>query len=372
MTDTQVTADRPVCATCGAWLDPDGSCFVCNMWPTEPPSDPDEPLMVPVDQVVEVPSRLFADVAALLDGGIPPAPAPVLLAREDGHHLFYREKVNVLFGDPESGKTWIALAALAEALRAGRRGAFIDLDHNGVGEVVQRLLLLGAPVDALRNPGAFRYAEPEDGDELITVVQVLRAWRPAAVVVDSLGELLPMLGLSSNSPDDYTSAHRRVLTPIANAGGVVIAVDHMPKSEEARAHGQTGTVAKKRAVNGVTLRVTLTQAFAPGRGGTASMTVEKDRPGGVRAHCPGDGKNPPAGRFIMSVDDQGLTSWRVTAPRLEAPTGGGGPDADVAELDSLVPPPRTKRDVQDRLGWGSNRAQNALARWRDLQRPTDE
>lgn len=370
---TEGTANAPTCATCGALLDPDGSCFICGMWPTEPPSDPDEPLVVPVDQVAEVAgSRLFADVAALLDGGIPEPPRPVLLQREDGHHLFYREKVNVLFGDPESGKTWIALAGLAEALRAGRKGAFIDLDHNGVAEIVQRLILLGAPVDALRNPGAFRYAEPEDGDELITVVQVLRAWRPAVAVVDSLGELLPMLGLSSNSPDDYTSAHRRVLTPIANAGGVVIAVDHMPKSEEARAHGQTGTVAKKRAVNGITLRVTVVEAFAPGRGGSASMTVEKDRPGGVRAHCPGAGKNPPAGRFVMEVDDQGATSWRVTTPRIDAPAAGnGGPDADVAELDAMVPPPRTKRDVQDRLGWGSNRAQNALSRWRELRKHED-
>lgn len=364
MTTTEGTATAPTCATCGALLDPDGTCFICSTgtWETEPATDPDEPVMLePEDD----PLSGFLDVAALLDGGIPPAPAPVLLEREDGRHLFYREKVNVLFGDPESGKTWIALAALAEALRAGRRGAFLDLDHNGGAEVVQRLLLLGAPVDALRSKGAFLYREPEDADELVATVQTLRRWRPAAVVVDSLGELLPMLGLSSNSPDDYTGAHRRILTPLATAGAVVIGIDHMPKSDEARAHGQTGTVAKKRAVNGVTLRVTLTEAFAPGRGGAASMTVEKDRPGGVRAHCPSVGKNPPAGRFVMSVDDQGATSWKVTAPKVDG-NGGNATDADVAELVALDPPPSSQRDVVTRCGWGGNRAMNALRRYREL------
>jgi len=35
----------------------------------------------------------------------------VLLRRADGQCIFYAGKVNVLYGDPECGKTWIALAA---------------------------------------------------------------------------------------------------------------------------------------------------------------------------------------------------------------------------------------------------------------------
>ncbi|MEU8608768.1 AAA family ATPase [Actinoplanes sp. NPDC048791] len=311
------------------------------------------------------PEPLFADIAAILADGIPPPPEPVLLRRDDGHALFYAGKVNVLFGDPECGKTWIALAAIVEALKDGRRAVFVDLDHNGVGEVISRLLALGATPKQLGNQDVFRYAEPYDEEQLIAVVQALRAWKPAAAVVDSLGELLPLLGMSSNSPDDYTSAHRRTLTPIARVGAAVIVIDHLPKDDGARDKGQTGTLAKRRAVNGVTLRVTVAETFAPGHGGAASMTVAKDRPGGVRAHCPIVGKNQPAGRFVMTASPDGTIDWRVTEPRVEATARGS--DADVAELDSLDPPPASQRDVQKRLQWGAPRAMKALQMWRDLQ-----
>lgn len=313
---------------------------------------------------------LFVDVASILTKGIPPPPRPVLLTREDGYALFYAAKVNVLFGDPECGKTWIALAAVVEALNAGRRAAILDLDHNGAGEILTRLLALGAHPGALGDPGRFRLAEPESGDDLIQVVHALRLWKAAVVVVDSLGELVPMLGLNSSNPDDYTSAHRRTLTPLAAAGAVVIAIDHLPKGEESRERGQTGTMAKKRAINGVSLRVTVAEQFAPGRGGAANMVVEKDRPGGVRANCPTDSRKQPAGRFVMTARADGSVSWKVTKPKVES--APGAPDRDVAELDALAPPPRSQRDVQERLKWGSNRALNALQRWRDLQRSSPE
>jgi hypothetical protein len=322
-------------------------------------------IMTPATEPEQDDEPLFVDVAALLDNGLPEPPAPVVLRRQDGHHLFYAGKVNVLFGDPESGKTWIALAACVETLTAGRRAAIIDLDHNGASEILSRLIALGASPAQLRDPNLFRLAEPDAIETLGAVVRELREWRPAVAVVDSLGELLPMMRLSSNSPDDYTVAHRAVLVPLAGGGAAVIAIDHLPKNDEARAHGQTGTMAKRRAVNGVSLRVTVTRAFAPGRGGCASMTVEKDRPGGVRAHCPTDGRRQPAGRFEMTPVGSGL-SWNVSLPMLiDTPNAS---DADVAELDGLVPEPRSKRDIQDRLHWGSNRAAEALRKWRDLRK----
>ncbi len=317
--------------------------------------------------LAEVPPTepLFVDVAALLSKGIPPPPKPVLLTRVDGHSLFYAGKVNVLFGDPECGKTWIALAAISEAINAGRKATFVDLDHNGAGEILTRLIALGAKPSALADPDRFRLAEPEDADELIQVVHALRAWRPAAAVVDSIGELVPMLGLKSNDPDGYTNGNRRTLGVLASAGASVIAIDHLPKNEESRERGQTGTLAKKRAINGISLRVTVAEQFAPGRGGSASMTIEKDRPGGVRAHCPVAGKNQPAGRFVMTPGPNGTLSWMVTKPKV-AVGSETVLDGDLAELDGLVPPPKSKRDVQDRLKWGSDRAMKALNKWREL------
>jgi hypothetical protein len=260
-----------------------------------------------------------------------------------------------------------------EALNHGRRAVFIDLDHNGMAEVVSRLLMLGAQPAALGDLERFRYAEPEDGDALILTVADLRRWRPAVAVVDSIGEVLPILGLSSNSPDDYTSANRRVMTPLATAGTAVICIDHLPKDDSAREKGQTGTVAKRRTVNGITLRVTVTEPFAPGRGGAASMTIGKDRPGGVRAHCPMVGKNQSAGRFVMEPREDGSVSWHVTAPYAAYENRPSlVSDDDVAAVDAMPEDQRTKRKIQDHLGWGSNRAMNALQRWRELQGCADD
>ncbi len=269
------------------------------------------------DWPADDPEPLFVDVAALLADGLPEPPQPVLLRRADGQAIFYAGKVNILYGDPECGKTWIALAAIAEALADGRRCVVIDMDHNGAAEILSRLLLLGVHPSVLADPDLFRLAEPEDADHLLRQIGGLRRWRPAVASVDSLGELLPLLELSSNSPDDYTRAHNRVLTPLADAGAAVIGIDHMPKAEDARQHGQTGTLAKRRAVNGVTLHVTVAEQFVPGSGGAANMVIHKDRPGGLRGHCPppDKGRRQPAGRFVMRPIGDGLVSWVVTAPR---------------------------------------------------------
>lgn len=324
--------------------------------PAEAPTPPDE-------------RSLFVNVASLLAGGLPTAPPPVLLHREDGHALFYGGKVNVLFGDPECGKTWIALAAIVEALDRRVRAAVFDLDHNGAAEIIGRLLALGANPKVLADPTRFLLAEPEDASELAQAVTAVRGWRAGVVIVDSVGEVLPLLDLSSSSPDDYTKANRYVLTPLATAGAAVIAIDHLPKSDEARARGQTGTTAKRRTINGVSLRVTLHEAFVPGRGGSASMTVDKDRAGQVRRHCPDSDKNPPAGRFVMTPRDDGTLSWKVTAPRVASTPEPLVPDDDVAELDALVPPPQSRRDVEYRMKWGAHRAGNALKKWRELRKP---
>ena len=52
-------------------------------------------------------TELRVDVGALLAGGLPDRPKPVVLRRTDGDALFYRGAGHSLFGDPESGKTWV-------------------------------------------------------------------------------------------------------------------------------------------------------------------------------------------------------------------------------------------------------------------------
>jgi hypothetical protein len=272
----------------------------------------------------------YVNIAAYLAGTQPEPPQPVLLRRTDGHALFYDGTVNTVYGDPESGKTWIVLAASAETLRDGRRVLLVDLDHNGVDLTVPHLLLLGVPPSTLASPELFRYYD--DIDSALGMVRVMedsRCWRPAVAVIDSIGELLPMMGANSNDPDEFTRAHTKVLKPLAAAGTVVIGVDHLPKNPNSRGLGPTGTGAKNRAVGGVSLRVVCRRQFVPGKGGTADLYVKKDRPGGLRQHCP-PAREQEAGRFVLDpLDEHGTTGWRVLPPM--------GPDAD-AKLPTATAP----------------------------------
>ncbi len=85
--------------------------------------------------------RFYTDVAAMLADGLPEQPRPAVLSRTDGVALFYPGEVNLLFGDPEHGKTWVGLAACAETLRKCGRVLVVDIDHNGSLAIIANLLL---------------------------------------------------------------------------------------------------------------------------------------------------------------------------------------------------------------------------------------
>src|ERR1700682_453736 len=68
---------------------------------------------------------------------------PDIMTFGDGQALFYRGKINSIFGDPESGKTWVALAAVADELDRGNRAAYVDIGHNGADAIGNNLIQLG-------------------------------------------------------------------------------------------------------------------------------------------------------------------------------------------------------------------------------------
>jgi len=307
----------------------------------------------------------------MLDGTLPEPPTPVLLRRSDGHRLFYAGQVNLVFGDPESGKSWLCLACAVEALIGGRKVLVIDLDHNGPASTVHRLISLGAPVDALRDPDRFRYCEPEDRGELRQVIDDSTTWRPAVAVVDSIGELLPLHGANSNSSDEFTNVHAAVLKPLARAGAAVLAVDHLAKSADSRAQGPGGTAAKRRAIGGVSVRVKARKQFTPGHGGEALIVVNKDRHGGVRAHCPVGDREPVAGVFRLLAFTGGILEWEFQAPADgQRNDDEHAPTEDVAAITALDPPPETVEDARLRLRWQKQRTANAMRSWRATRSTT--
>lgn len=316
------------------------------------------------DQAVERGSKLFFDVKSLLSGGIPEPPKPIVLTRDDGNAIFYAGMVNSLFGEPESGKTIIAQAAISEVAKADRRSVFVDIDHNGPESIVARLISMGVAEDYLADTDRFRYFEPEDKQQLLDLVAYLRVWRPALAVIDSVGELLPLFGLNSNSPDDFTAVHAAVLKPLATAGAAVLIIDHLAKNTDSKAAGPTGTAAKRRAISGVAIRVKVNEQFVPGFGGSAWLTVNKDRHGGLRKHCPRGEREPSAGLFQLTSHGDQLT-WNLRASSSsDAAEILDVSKADLASLDELDPPPTSVRDIKERLHWRSEKAADVLRVWR--------
>ncbi|GGF11363.1 hypothetical protein [Subtercola lobariae] len=313
--------------------------------------------------------RLYADVGLLLSGGAPEPPQPTIGNRTDGLSLIYPAAANVFFGPPESGKTLAASCVAADELFADGAVLIIDIDHNGAPATIARFRSFGIGADTLSDTNKFRYAAPEDSTELLAIIEDTKTWAPALCVLDSIGELLPMFGANSNDADDYTRVHRAAITPFTLAGTAVLAIDHEAKGTDSRSYGSSGTAAKKRAVDGAMLRFTVKDAFAPGRGGKAALTIAKDRHGALRANSP-HGEREPLAAVFQLIQNGEATNWKFWAPKADDTTTDPTVESDAAELDQLNPKPRSVRDVQARLKWSPRRAAPALAIWREKRYPT--
>lgn len=248
------------------------------------------------------------DLAWVLDGAEPRQPPPEFVRRTDGTALFYAGKVNGVFGDPEHGKTWLAQCAIVEALAAGGTAAMIDVDHNGPSHTAARLLLLGARLEHIADPNRFRYYEPHEGPELLAAVDDITLRAPSVTVIDSLGEIFPMLGVGTNDGDEITTAMRQVCTRPAVAGSCVITIDHLPKSNETRATGfAIGSIAKKRMIRGSYIRADAKAKPTPGRIGRIVLRIEKDTSGELRRASGGT----YAGELVLDSTDDHVLRWEV-------------------------------------------------------------
>ncbi|MFE1644115.1 AAA family ATPase [Microbacterium sp. P01] len=320
---------------------------------------------------------LYADVAGLLTGDAPEPPRPTIGRRSDGSGLLYAGAVNVMFGPPESGKTLAASCIAADELFQGHSVLVLDLDHNGARATIARLRTLGVQVETLSDPARFRYAAPEDSDTLLRVIGEARVWVPGFVLLDSVGELLPMFGANSNDADDFTRVNRLTMAAMASHGAAVVAIDHEAKGAESRGYGSSGTAAKKRAVDGVMLRVAVREPFAPGRGGKAALSIAKDRHGGLRATSPAGEREPLAAVFQLIQSGEAL-DWRFWAASGDTADGESRDDpqtaADLMVLQSLDPVPTSVRDAREQLKargyrWSNDRLAAAMRELRAASVP---
>jgi hypothetical protein len=243
--------------------------------PADEPEDPAED---------EHTSWWFLDLGPVLSGENPDPP-PSVLVREDGQAAFYPGKVNGLIGPSESGKSWLALKAVAEELAADRPVLYLDFEDTASG-IVSRLRFLGVP-DEKMDPAAklLFYVSPEEALHAVAYgdyaqMLIYRSW--SLIVLDGVNAAMTLDGLDLISNKDITHFFNKVSKPAAMTGACVLTVDHVPKDPEAKSVGAIGGQAKRSTITGCSLRVDAVEPFGRGGSGKLTLTTDKDRPGYVR------------------------------------------------------------------------------------------
>ncbi|CAB4177897.1 Prim_Pol domain containing protein [uncultured Caudovirales phage] len=208
-------------------------------------------------------------------------PGPSVLYRTDGQCLLYAGKINAIFGESESGKTWVALEAVRQQLVQGNKVFYIDFEDSKRG-IRGRLKALGVPREHFAR---FKYANP-DGAYNETAQQALlgsiRDFTPDLIVMDGVNAAMNLLGLDLEKNKDATQFSQVVLRPLRLWGAAVLTIDHVTKSKDTRGNYAIGAQAKRADIDGVAISVDVSMPFGRGSNGKLSLKVTKDRPGFVR------------------------------------------------------------------------------------------
>jgi hypothetical protein len=259
------------------------------------------------------------DLGAVLSGD-DPEPLPAFLARNDGHRLLYPAKVNGIIGESESGKTWVALLAVLQVIDVGGTVIYLDFEDTAAG-IVSRLRLMGATDSRLTR---LTYIGPDESlhaAATLDLSQTLTDIDPDLIVLDGFNAAMTLLGLDLNSNTDATQFSQRLLKPLARTGACLVYVDHVPKNKDARGKGGIGAQAKRAMTTGCAISVEVSEPFGRGMTGRLRLTVDKDRPGHVRAVS---GGAKYAGDAILTSSDDGSVIVQVVAPDLR-PADERGP-----------------------------------------------
>lgn len=211
-------------------------------------------------------------------------PPPSMLRREDGHCLLYAGKINAIFGESESGKTWLALEAIRQELEKNNIVFYIDFEDSARG-ILNRLKTMRVPTEKFK---FFRYANPDHkleagiGELMRTEIM---AYLPTLIVVDGVNAAMNLLGLDLEKNKDATEFSQRVLKPLRIGGAGILTIDHVTKSKDNRGNYAIGAQAKRADIDGAAFAVSVAMPFGRGIDGALDITCTKDRPGFVRAIC---------------------------------------------------------------------------------------
>ncbi len=140
----------------------------------------------PVVQTAVIPTGSIALDVALGVGGLP------------------RGRVVEIYGPESSGKTTVALHAVANAQRAGGIAAFIDAEHALDPEYAKAL---GVDTDALL------VSQPDTGEQALEIADMLiRSGALDIIVIDSVAALVPRAEIEGEMGDSHVGLQARLMS----------------------------------------------------------------------------------------------------------------------------------------------------------------
>lgn len=115
-----------------------------------------------------------------------------------------RGRIVEIYGPESSGKTTLALHAIANAQRAGGIAAFIDAEHAFDAEYAKKL---GVDIDALL------VSQPDTGEQALEIMDMLiRSGALDIVVVDSVAALVPRAEIEGEMGDSHMGLQARLMS----------------------------------------------------------------------------------------------------------------------------------------------------------------
>ncbi|WP_433791708.1 recombinase RecA [Actinoplanes sp. CA-252034] len=140
----------------------------------------------PVQQMAVIPTSSIALDVALGVGGLP------------------RGRVIEVYGPESSGKTTVALHAVANAQKAGGLAAFIDAEHALDPDYARAL---GVDTDALL------VSQPDTGEQALEIADMLiRSGALDIIVIDSVAALVPRAEIEGEMGDSHVGLQARLMS----------------------------------------------------------------------------------------------------------------------------------------------------------------
>jgi recombination protein RecA len=138
-----------------------------------------------------------------------------------------RGRVVEIYGPESSGKTTVALHAVANAQKAGGIAAFIDAEHALDPEYAQKL---GVDTDALL------VSQPDSGEQALEIADMLiRSGALGVIVIDSVAALVPRAEIEGEMGDSHVGLQARLMSQalrkltgaLSNSGTTAIFINQL-------------------------------------------------------------------------------------------------------------------------------------------------